>query len=339
MSVDGDNRVPGDPEAAGARLVANVETVVRGKTEEIRLVLSALLCGGHVLLEDVPGTAKTVLARAIAGSIAGRHVRAHPVHARPPADRRHRSLGVQPARPRLRVPARARLRERRPRRRDQPRHAEDAVGAARGDGGAPGHGRRRHAARCPIRSSSWRPRTRSSRRGRSRFPRRSSTASSCAPPSGTRAATRTRSSRSSCDDASARRGFGRARRRGGARARAAVQDVYIDPLLRRWVVRLVRATRARTAWRSAPPCEAASHSSGRPGPGRSSHGRDYATPVDVEQLFLPVVQHRIVFTPSFVATAREIGWTAATERFRDQCLELAPRPGAELQAVPAAAAS
>ena len=53
------------------RLLANVETVVRGKTEEIRLVLTALVCGGHVLLEDVPGTAKTVLARAIAGSVEG----------------------------------------------------------------------------------------------------------------------------------------------------------------------------------------------------------------------------------------------------------------------------
>ena len=53
------------------RLLSNVETVVRGKTEEIRLVLTALVCGGHVLLEDVPGTAKTVLARAIAGSVEG----------------------------------------------------------------------------------------------------------------------------------------------------------------------------------------------------------------------------------------------------------------------------
>ena len=51
------------------RLQANVETVVHGKRDEIRLVLSALVCGGHVLLEDVPGTAKTVLARAIAGSV------------------------------------------------------------------------------------------------------------------------------------------------------------------------------------------------------------------------------------------------------------------------------
>src|SRR3990172_9006891 len=61
----------GQAEEVAARFLANIETVVRGKTDEIKLVLSALLCGGHVLLEDVPGTAKTVLARAIAGSIEG----------------------------------------------------------------------------------------------------------------------------------------------------------------------------------------------------------------------------------------------------------------------------
>src|SRR5512134_1751599 len=53
------------------RLRTNVESVVRGKTEQIRLVLSALACQGHVLFEDVPGTAKTVLARSLAGSIEG----------------------------------------------------------------------------------------------------------------------------------------------------------------------------------------------------------------------------------------------------------------------------
>ena len=56
---------------AAARLRANIETVVIGKPNQIRLVLTALACRGHVLLEDVPGTAKTVLARALAGSIEG----------------------------------------------------------------------------------------------------------------------------------------------------------------------------------------------------------------------------------------------------------------------------
>jgi hypothetical protein len=53
--------------------------------------------------------------------------------------------------------------------------------------------------------------------------------------------------------------------------------------------------------------------------------------VDVERLFLPVVMHRIVFTPSYVATAREIGWQEAAERFQARCLEIAPPPGVELE--------
>ena len=53
------------------RFIANIETVIHGKTEEITLVVAALVCGGHVLLEDMPGTGKTVLARSIAGSIRG----------------------------------------------------------------------------------------------------------------------------------------------------------------------------------------------------------------------------------------------------------------------------
>src|SRR5713101_6792947 len=52
------------------RLLENVERVVIGKHEEIALVLSALVSGGHVLLEDVPGTAKTILARALAQTVA-----------------------------------------------------------------------------------------------------------------------------------------------------------------------------------------------------------------------------------------------------------------------------
>jgi MoxR-like ATPase len=50
-------------------LAENIERVVHGKHDEIKLVLCALVSQGHVLLEDVPGTAKTVLARTIAHSI------------------------------------------------------------------------------------------------------------------------------------------------------------------------------------------------------------------------------------------------------------------------------
>ena len=51
------------------RLVRNVETVIVGKHAQIELLLVALLCQGHVLIEDIPGTGKTMLARATAASL------------------------------------------------------------------------------------------------------------------------------------------------------------------------------------------------------------------------------------------------------------------------------
>ncbi len=50
-------------------VVTNVETVIVGKRARIELLLVAMLCQGHVLIEDVPGTGKTMLARAAAASM------------------------------------------------------------------------------------------------------------------------------------------------------------------------------------------------------------------------------------------------------------------------------
>ena len=51
------------------QIVDNVETVIIGKREALELLMVALLCEGHVLLEDVPGVGKTMLARALAASL------------------------------------------------------------------------------------------------------------------------------------------------------------------------------------------------------------------------------------------------------------------------------
>ena len=51
------------------RLIANVERVIVGKREAVELTVIGLLCRGHLLIEDVPGTGKTMLARSIARSL------------------------------------------------------------------------------------------------------------------------------------------------------------------------------------------------------------------------------------------------------------------------------
>lgn len=55
--------------ALAKKIIANIEKVILGKRQEVVLALVAYFCEGHVLLEDVPGVAKTMLARALAASV------------------------------------------------------------------------------------------------------------------------------------------------------------------------------------------------------------------------------------------------------------------------------
>jgi MoxR-like ATPase len=70
MSRPDEARRPSVEVAASAqKIIANVEKVIIGKRQQITLALVAYFCEGHILLEDVPGVAKTMLARALAKSV------------------------------------------------------------------------------------------------------------------------------------------------------------------------------------------------------------------------------------------------------------------------------
>jgi MoxR-like ATPase len=110
----------------------------------------------------------------------------------------------------------------------------------------------------------------------------------------------------------------------------AAEAVYVHDLLERWIIDLVRATRELdtvaigASVRGSLALEKAARA------WALLHDRDYVAPEDVEELFLPVIGHRILFTPAFLVEVRRLGWPETLRQFRARCLESCPRPQADL---------
>ena len=131
------------PEEAKERLeqaLFEIRRVIAGQDAMLERVLVCLLAQGHLLIEGVPGLAKTLTIKTTAGVLGGSFAR-DPVHARPRPVRPRRHAHLPAGRGHVRHRARPGLLQLPARRRDQPRAGEGAVRAARGDAGAPGDDR------------------------------------------------------------------------------------------------------------------------------------------------------------------------------------------------------
>jgi MoxR-like ATPase len=108
--------------------------------------------------------------------------------------------------------------------------------------------------------------------------------------------------------------------------RRASEDVYLDELLEGWIVALVRATRDLEE------VEVGSSVRGSLALAKVArawallHERDHVLPDDVVHLFVPVLGHRLVLRPSFLAETRHLSHADALLRLRDICLERVPPP-------------
>ena len=309
------------------RLLQNIETVVLGKSDEIKLVLTALACEGHVLFEDVPGTAKTVLARAIAQSVEGaQHSRIQCTPDLQPTDatglsvynQKERDFEFRPGPIFTSVLLVDEINRAMPK-------TQSALLEAMAERQVTIDGVTRVlpdpflllATENPIEHEGTFPLPEAQL---DRFFLKAALGY----PAAEEELEIIRLQRDghpikhlrpvvSVDEVK--------------ELQKAVNDVYIDELVQRWIVDLVRATRSLdsvsigASVRGSLALERAARA------WALLDERDFATPDDVERLFLPVIGHRIVFTPLFIAEARKTGWAEALAGFRRQAMAAAPRPG------------
>jgi len=125
-----------------------------------------------------------------------------------------------------------------------------------------------------------------------------------------------------------------------ATLRGALADVFVHEAVARWTVDLVRATRMLDLVAIGASVRGTLALNRMARAWALLQSRRYVTPDDIEQLFVPVLLHRILFRPSFLAEIRDRGWDAAAAEVRQRCLAIAPKPGFDIDLdVPAAASA